>query len=100
MNRWARVYAYLFLEKMRPADVAEKHPDLRDLLKVVGAEGDYINGRHYRFHHQLAERSIDGAWAKVDAEVLALWGKSDSVDSGRGDPGGAWGCRTQGPSRK
>ena len=82
MNRWARLFTYLFLEKMRPAEVAEKHPDLRDLLKVQGAEGDYINGRHYRFHHQLAERSIDGAWAKVDAEVLALWGKSDWICAG------------------
>ncbi|HJT79166.1 MAG TPA: alpha/beta fold hydrolase [Gemmataceae bacterium] len=82
MNRWGRVFTYLLLEKMKPADVAEKHPDLRDLLKIVGADGDYLNGRHYRFHHQLAERSIDGAWAKVDADVLALWGKSDWACAG------------------
>ncbi len=90
MNRWARVFAYLFLEKMRPAEVAEKHPELRDLLKVLNAEGDYISGRHYRFAHQLAERSIDGAWAKVDAEVLALWGKCDWQCAGYFDERIAW----------
>lgn len=77
VGRWDRLFRHLFMDKMNPAELANKHPDLRDLLKVMDGEGKYFWGRHYLFHHQIADRSVEGAWARVQSQVLTMWGKSD-----------------------
>jgi hypothetical protein len=39
-------------------------------------------GRHHRFFQQLNGYNLPSHWQKVDANVLALWGKGDFVSAG------------------
>jgi hypothetical protein len=44
---------------------------------VFRADGEYLNGRHYRFWADLNDAPIVDVWAKTKAPVLAMYGEYD-----------------------
>ncbi len=74
----SREFIQLFLvEKLTPAQVAERNPALRGYVALRGGDGTHVFGRHYSFWHQLADLKLPSPWTKVNIPVLALWGTSD-----------------------
>ena len=85
--RQARFWYPLVVEKKTPREILEKDPELQKLGWVT--DENYVADRHYTFHHQLADKNLTEAWAKVAAtrlsvgrnvaspRVLAIWGTSD-----------------------
>lgn len=85
--RQARFWYPLVVEKKTPREILEKDPELRKLEWVTDEK--YVANRHYAFHHQLADKNLTEAWAKVAAtrlsvnrniaspRVVAIWGTSD-----------------------
>ena len=74
----------LLVEGKAPTAILREHPDLGPSAQGLGFDGDLVYGRHHAFFPQLQAVNIAGAWAKLDADVLALWGEADFV-SGRDD---------------
>jgi pimeloyl-ACP methyl ester carboxylesterase len=52
-----------------------------DYKKFVEASfpGGQAFGRHYTFFQNLFDLNLPEAWGKVNADVLAMWGKSDFI---------------------
>ena len=104
----ARFWYPFLIEKKTPREILEQNPEVRKLGWVI--DDNYVGDRHYRFHHQLADRNTTEAWARVAAtplpigakdpsskasaervypRVLTIWGTSDwMVDKA----GNAWIC--------
>ncbi len=79
-----RFHHGLLVEKKAPAAILREHPEIEGVRQGLGVEGDQVFGRHYTFFQQLYDVNVPEAWAKLDADVLALWGEADFV-SGRDD---------------
>jgi len=74
----AAEFVRLFVdERLTPAQVLERKPELSGFLRARGGDDTHLFGRHYTFWHQLADLNLPSPWAKVNAPVLALWGTSD-----------------------
>ena len=67
----------LFVERLTPAQVTERRPELTALIRARGGDDMHIFGRHYTFWYQLDDLKLPTPWEKVNAPVLALWGTSD-----------------------
>jgi hypothetical protein len=78
----AAFYHYLFVEKKSPTEITTAHPELKPAVDQFVSNGQLIFGKHYRFFQQLGDLHPGDYWSKVDARVLALWGKSDFVSGG------------------
>jgi pimeloyl-ACP methyl ester carboxylesterase len=72
----------LFLAKKTPAAILKDHPELASHMSQFVKDGKYVYGGHYTFFQQLADLNLPAAWAKIDAHVLAIWGKGDFVAPG------------------
>ena len=46
-------------------------------IGVFSAEGEYLNGRHYRFWADLNDANFVEAWSGYDGRVLAMYGEYD-----------------------
>jgi len=46
-------------------------------IGILRADGEYLNGRHYRFWADLNDASLVENWAAYDGNVLALYGEYD-----------------------
>jgi pimeloyl-ACP methyl ester carboxylesterase len=85
--RQARFWYPLLVERKTPREILEKDSELAKLGWVK--DDKYVGDRTYKFHHQLADKSLAEAWSKVAAtrlsvggkeafpRVLAIWGTSD-----------------------
>lgn len=87
MKSDARLYHYLFEEGMTPAQIITKYPELAFRIEQISADPDgeeiihLFANRSYQFHQQLQHLNVSEAWSKVDAKVLAVWGKGDYVSN-------------------
>jgi pimeloyl-ACP methyl ester carboxylesterase len=87
----ARFWYPLLVEKKTPREIHEQRPELpRRVYEQWVKEDKYVFDRHYRYYHQVADRNLSEAWAKVAAKqlsmetkagphtrVLAIWGTTD-----------------------
>ena len=95
----ARFWYALLVERKTPGEILAQDPELKQFGTTIGntfepmvAEDKYVGGRHYRFHHQAADKNLAEVWTRVAAtrlappgapakvarpRVLVLWGKSD-----------------------
>lgn len=81
----AAEFVRLFVdERLTPAQVVERAPELRGFMRFRQADDTHIFYRHYTFWQQLAELKLPLPWEQVNTRVLALWGTSD-VAATRGD---------------
>ncbi|MCH9002767.1 MAG: alpha/beta fold hydrolase [Planctomycetes bacterium] len=72
-----------FVEKKPPSEILETNPELVEFVersKLVG-DDSFVFGMSLRFGRGLLDLKIEDAWTKVDAPVLAIWGKSDFIAS-------------------
>lgn len=67
--------AYLF-DRLTPAQVVERRPQLRG---VWYDEGDSQYGRPARFYHQLQDLDLASAWGQVRVPALVVWGEYDWI---------------------
>jgi dienelactone hydrolase len=74
----------LLVARKAPGAILREIPEAETVRPSIGFDGDQVFGRHYTFFHQLNDVNVPAAWAKVDADVLALWGEAEAV-SGRDD---------------
>ncbi len=87
MKSDARLYHYMFEEGMTPSQTMTQYPDLAPRIDQISAdpEGDEVvhlfANRSYQFHQQLQHLNVSEAWSKVDAKVLAVWGRGDYVSN-------------------
>ena len=84
----AQLYHYLYNEKLSPEQIIDKHPFLEARMREISSERDpkaeirHLHaGRLYQFQVQLHNTNISEAWKKLDAHVLAVWGKGDYVSN-------------------
>jgi pimeloyl-ACP methyl ester carboxylesterase len=82
VNARARYFARYLLGGESPDAIANSNPELGKVwARIVGtsAEGHY--GRPFAFHQQAQRQDWAGAWARVEAPVLALYGEYDWFES-------------------
>jgi uncharacterized protein len=75
------IQSLLLVEKMTADEVVAKHPELRERLFEVWADGRSIAGRNLDFFRQLASKDLAEAWGRFDGHALAIWGEADYVSS-------------------
>jgi pimeloyl-ACP methyl ester carboxylesterase len=78
MNSVATLYSAYLLDRQAPAQIFQKHPDLKGLW-----EGDpnHQYGRPIAYYQQLQDLNLMAAWAAVAVPVLALHGEYDWIMS-------------------
>jgi pimeloyl-ACP methyl ester carboxylesterase len=81
MRRSAAILHYLYTEKREPAEIKSQHPELAGMIDESMTEGKYFFGRTLTFFRQLADTNLAAAWSKLDAAVLAMWGRADYVSA-------------------
>ncbi len=75
----ARFWYGLSVEKKTPREIREQNPAIPKRVWDLWVTDDkYVADRHYKFYHQLAERNLAEAWAKVAATHLSVGGKVKS----------------------
>jgi hypothetical protein len=79
-----RATHYLFHEGLTPRQLAEKHPDLAGWVRSSVPDGETYSGVGIPFFRELANTNLAAAWAKVDADVLAIYCANDFL-SGQDD---------------
>jgi dienelactone hydrolase len=78
-----RFWYPLTVEKKTPLEIRAQGAGSSKRVWDQWVTGDkYVFDRHYSFYHQIADRNLAAAWAKIAARpshprVLALWGTSD-----------------------
>lgn len=78
MRALARFFVAYLLDRQDPATIAREQPALAGIWeRIVGTgEGSHY-GRPLAFHQQAAAQDWAGAWARVNAPVLAMYGEYD-----------------------
>jgi len=80
----AFLYRYL-IEGKTPRQIAEDEPELIDAWShLTGTDGETHYGRPIAFHHQAQRQDWAGAWARLDAPALALFGEYDWYEDAGG----------------
>ena len=69
---------------LSPAEIAARHPELKEQIEGRYTEGKYYFGTHYVYFRQLAGKNLAEAWERFGGPTLAAWGKADFL-SGAGD---------------
>jgi dienelactone hydrolase len=81
MRAFATFLHALYIERKAPEKAVEGHPELEELRREMIADGTHIYGRNLAFLRQVAALPTSEYWSKVDAAVLAAWGKADYVST-------------------
>ena len=72
----------LFKVAGTPAQVAADNPELKDVWAgILGTTDTHHYGRPFRFHYQAQAANWAGAWSRVEAPVLVLYGEYDWSES-------------------
>lgn len=79
MDEFTRVFHYLFNEKLMPKEIAKKHPELKNAVNAISADGKTYSGVGLLFFQQLSSKNLMDAWSKSDAHVLAMYGECDFI---------------------
>ena len=72
-----------FVEKKSPSVILGADPELAEFVKRFRLVRDdsFAFDMSVHFGRELLDLKIEEAWTKVDAPVLAIWGKSDFIAS-------------------
>jgi dienelactone hydrolase len=82
MNARARYFERYLLRGESPTVIASSDPELGKIwARIVGTDGDTHYGRPAAFHQQAQRQNWAGAWARVRAPVLVLYGEYDWYES-------------------
>jgi pimeloyl-ACP methyl ester carboxylesterase len=81
MRAFAAFLSHVYTDKVPPKKVVEEHPELKEMQSTFSPDGVHMYGRSIRFMQQVAALPISEYWSKVDAHVLALWGKAEYVST-------------------
>lgn len=76
MRGFATLYDLYLNEKLTPAEVLARKPELKPLW-TNGPEHQY--GRHVRYFHGVQALDVEGAWAQVKVPTLIVWGEHDWI---------------------
>jgi pimeloyl-ACP methyl ester carboxylesterase len=78
------LHHYLILAKS-PARIAAEEPALGAVWsRLTGTSGETHYGRPIAFHHQAQAQDWTGAWARLDAPTLVLFGEYDWFEDAGG----------------
>jgi pimeloyl-ACP methyl ester carboxylesterase len=81
MRGFVDFYALYLDERLTPAQVIARRPDLKPLW-YDAPEHQY--GRHARYFQEVQAQNIEAAWDKVRVPTLVVWGEYDWI-MGRAD---------------
>lgn len=81
MRGFVDFYALYLDERLTPAQVIARRPDLKPLW-YDAPEHQY--GRHARFFQQIQAQNVEAAWDKLRVPTLIVWGEYDWI-VGRAD---------------
>jgi pimeloyl-ACP methyl ester carboxylesterase len=82
VNARAAYFARYLLNGESPAAIAKSDPELGKVWsRIVGTSDDGHYGRPFAFHQQAQRQNWAGAWARVRAPVLVLYGEYDWFES-------------------
>jgi dienelactone hydrolase len=82
VNARAAYFARYLLKAETPAAIAASDPKLGEVWKrIVGTSDTGHYGRPFAFHQQAQQQNWAGAWARVRAPVLVLYGEYDWFES-------------------
>jgi len=74
----AAFLARYLIQGLSPTSIAASDPQLGKVWsRMVGTSGQTHYGRPFAFHQQAQRQNWTGAWARVRAPVLALYGEFD-----------------------
>jgi alpha-beta hydrolase superfamily lysophospholipase len=81
MRTFAGFLHYLYAEKKAPNQIGDEHPELRAIARELSPDGVHMYGRSVKFLQQVAALPMSEYWSKLDAHVLAAWGKAEYVST-------------------
>jgi dienelactone hydrolase len=82
VNARSAYFSRYLLKGESPGAIAASDPQLGKVWsRIVGTSSDAHYGRPFAFHSQAQRQDWAGAWAKVDAPVLVLFGEYDWFES-------------------
>ena len=86
MKQIAAFLHHYLIEAKTPETIAREYPDLAGAWSLLlGTEGETHYGRSLAFHQQAQRQDWAGAWSRLDAPALAMFGEWDWYE----DPAGA-----------
>lgn len=78
----AAYFARYLLKGETPKAIAASDPELGEVWgRIVGTSGTAHYGRPFAFHQQAQRQNWAGAWSRVHAPVLVLYGEYDWFES-------------------
>jgi dienelactone hydrolase len=82
VNARAAYFSRYLLRGESPSAIAASDPELGKVWsRIVGTSSDGHYGRPFAFHQQAQRQDWAGAWARVNAPVLVLFGEYDWFES-------------------
>jgi pimeloyl-ACP methyl ester carboxylesterase len=85
MLRRIRFQTHYLLEKKTPEQVVTAHPDLAGVWEsLFGTDAKPHYGRPYAWHWQAAEKDFLGAWSRIDAPVMVIFGEYEQFEMRHG----------------
>jgi len=68
-----------------PAQIAAQHPDLGAVWeRIIGTSATRHYGRPFAFHQQAQRQNWAGAWSRIEAPALIMYGEMDWFEEPRG----------------
>jgi pimeloyl-ACP methyl ester carboxylesterase len=85
MLRRIRFQTHYLLEKKTPEQVVAAHPDLAGVWEsLFGTDAKPHYGRPYAWHWQAAEKDFLGAWSRLNAPVMVVFGEYEQFEMRHG----------------
>jgi pimeloyl-ACP methyl ester carboxylesterase len=77
--RQTRFWYALAVDRKTPAEIRAQDPELGRVREQWVADDKYVADRHYTFYHQLADKNLAAAWARVAGTRLSVGGQASSA---------------------
>ncbi len=85
MLRRIRFQIHYLLEKKTPEQVVAAHPDLAGVWdSLLGTDAKPHYGRPHAWHWQAAEKDFLGAWSRIDAPIMVVFGEYEQFEMRHG----------------